>query len=58
MRKIETTFPKLRLTLATDKLEALLIDEVAEALEHKLRKQWVQGSPRLHTRTTLAVHNV
>lgn len=55
MQKMET-FTRPRLTIATEKLDALLVDDVAEALEHQLRRQWVQGAPRLHTRTTTEVH--
>ena len=55
MQKMET-FKRPRLTIATEKLDALLVDDVAEALEHQLRRQWVQGAPRLHTRTTTEVH--
>lgn len=54
MLKMET-FTRPRLTIATEKLDALLVDEVAEALEHRLCKQWVQGAPRLRTQAMLEI---
>ena len=61
MQKFET-FATPRLTFQPQKLERLLqvtrphlIDDVADALEHSTRKRWIQGAPRLHTRTTTTV---